>query len=322
MIYFNKFFCKKIRTDSIVFHRRVVFECPNVPWEPRMLISGLCHSSIDFVLCGWRRKFDWWKPKPSLAVGAWRGIPQNNENRSKAKVRKIAKSRSVFHLSTKTENSGWKFKGTAHSTGKFSKKMEILRRMPLFPFQPKWPEKSCTICKLPFDPVHFGLFSCLSPLQMQLPFWLLLFSSCREQKDFLGPLFGRSLATASFCHGRDLGPSNVNWQNGAVCAFFEVKNTSLLLWIRIILENCASKCETWQKASSRVLVKHQSSPACLAKHFSIKNFSLLCWISCRPFENLSTESTACKTLFAKQVLFKFWIPFGVKHILYAIIVMR
>ena len=28
----------------------------------------------------------------------------------------------------------------------------------------------------------------------------------RTQKDFLAPLFGRSLATASFCHGRDLGP--------------------------------------------------------------------------------------------------------------------
>ena len=27
--------------------------------------------------------------------------------------------------------------GTAHSTGKFPKKMEIFRRIPLFPFQPK-----------------------------------------------------------------------------------------------------------------------------------------------------------------------------------------
>ena len=55
--------------------------------------------------------------------------------------------------------------------------------VPLFPFQPKWPEKSCTICKLPLDPVHFRLFSRLSTLQMQ-PLDLLLFSSSRER---LGP---------------------------------------------------------------------------------------------------------------------------------------
>ena len=53
--------------------------------------------------------------------------------------------------------------------------------------------------------------------------------------------------SADFCHGRDLGLSNVNWQNGAVCAFFEEKIISLLLWIRIILENRASKCEMWHK---------------------------------------------------------------------------
>ena len=35
----------------------------------------------------------------------------------------------------------------------------------------------------------------------------------------------------------------------AICAFFEEKNISLLIWIGIILENYASKCEMWHKAS-------------------------------------------------------------------------
>ena len=47
---------------------------------------------------------------------------------------------------------------------------------------------------------------------------------------------------------------NVNWQNGAVtepfnATFFDENNLSLLLWIRIILENCASKWETWHRGS-------------------------------------------------------------------------
>ena len=70
--------------------------------------------------------------------------------------------------------------GTAHSIGKFLEKMEILRGIPLFPFQPKWPEKSCTICKLPLDPVHFGLFSRHSTLQMQPSFWFVIVFSRRE----------------------------------------------------------------------------------------------------------------------------------------------
>ena len=77
--------------------------------------------------------------------------------------REFNNSKRVYHLSTKSKNSGWKFKW-------FPKKMEILRRIPLFPFQPKCLGKCCTIYKLPLDPVHFGLFSRLSMLQMQLPF--------------------------------------------------------------------------------------------------------------------------------------------------------
>jgi len=49
--------------------------------------------------------------------------------------------------------------GTAHSTGNFPKKTEIFRRIPLFPFQPEWPENRCTICELPLDPVRLGAFS-------------------------------------------------------------------------------------------------------------------------------------------------------------------
>ena len=27
-------------------------------WEPKILIGGLCHASVDFVICGWHHKFD------------------------------------------------------------------------------------------------------------------------------------------------------------------------------------------------------------------------------------------------------------------------
>lgn len=60
-------------------------------------------------------------------------------------------------------------------------------------------------------------------------------------KIFLGPLFGRSLAAASFCYGRDLGLSNVNWQKAlfvhssrkrlSLCCF-----ESALSW-RIVLKS-------------------------------------------------------------------------------------
>ena len=53
----------------------VKFKCTNVPWEPKMLIGRLCCASIDFGIRGsglklsaWHWKFDWWKPKCSLAA--------------------------------------------------------------------------------------------------------------------------------------------------------------------------------------------------------------------------------------------------------------
>ena len=61
----------------------------------------------------------------------------------------------VYQLSTKTEN-------TAHSTRKFPKKMEIIRRICLFPYQPEWPGNRCTICELPLVSIHLGPFSRLS----------------------------------------------------------------------------------------------------------------------------------------------------------------
>ena len=57
----------------------------------RQMLTTMCNNAnwwvmprivIDSVICGWYRKFDWWKPKRSLAVVAWRWIPQNYENRS------------------------------------------------------------------------------------------------------------------------------------------------------------------------------------------------------------------------------------------------
>ena len=48
--------------------------------------------------------------------------------------------------------------GTAHSTGKFPKKMEIFRGIPLFPFQPEWLENRCTICDFPHGLVHLARF--------------------------------------------------------------------------------------------------------------------------------------------------------------------
>ena len=47
----------------------------------------------------------------------------------------------------KSEISFKKSSDTAHSSENFRKKMEFLRRIPLFPFQPKWPENPCTICQ-------------------------------------------------------------------------------------------------------------------------------------------------------------------------------
>ena len=37
---------------------------------------------VSGQLLAWRRKFNWWKPKCILAVGAEDEIPQNYENRS------------------------------------------------------------------------------------------------------------------------------------------------------------------------------------------------------------------------------------------------
>ena len=37
--------------------------------------------------------------------------------------------------------------------------IEILGRNSLLPFQPKWPQNSCIICKIPHDPGHLGPFS-------------------------------------------------------------------------------------------------------------------------------------------------------------------
>ena len=48
--------------------------------------------------------------------------------------------------------------GTAHSTGKFPKKMEILRRIPLFPFQPRNDRKN----PVPFVNSHSTRFTSAS----------------------------------------------------------------------------------------------------------------------------------------------------------------
>ena len=63
--------------------------------------------------------------------------------------------------------------GTAHSSGKFLKKMEIFRGIPLFAFQLEWVENRCTMCELPRGLVHLVPsfppfiedFSKLMPLQ-------------------------------------------------------------------------------------------------------------------------------------------------------------
>ena len=60
----------------------------------------------------------------------------------------------------------------SESFWKFPKRW--IRCIPLFPFQPNWPEKSCTISKFPLDLVHFHLFPRLSTPQMQLPFWFVI----------------------------------------------------------------------------------------------------------------------------------------------------
>ena len=46
-------------------------------------------------------------------------------------------TRSVYHLSTKTENSGWKFKWCSSFHEIVSEKDGNSRHIPLFPFQPK-----------------------------------------------------------------------------------------------------------------------------------------------------------------------------------------
>ena len=53
------------------------------------------------------------------------------------KKRAAKEARSVYHLSTKTENSGWKLKWYSSFHRKVSGKDGILRGIPLFPFQPK-----------------------------------------------------------------------------------------------------------------------------------------------------------------------------------------
>ena len=57
----------QIRTDSIAFNRYRVrmYKCG------KMLIGGLCHASIDFVICGWsmeaKTQFGRWQMKMNSA---------------------------------------------------------------------------------------------------------------------------------------------------------------------------------------------------------------------------------------------------------------
>lgn len=74
--------------DSHSFHRFPLALSSNV-WMYRgnkrcWLVGYVTHQLIIFITCDWHQKFESWKRKSSLAIGAWRWIPQNYyENRSK-----------------------------------------------------------------------------------------------------------------------------------------------------------------------------------------------------------------------------------------------
>ena len=87
-------------------------------------------------------------------------------------------------MSTKPENSGWKFKWYSSFHRKVSENDGNPQTYSSFPVKTEMTGKSCTICKLPLDPAHFDLFSRLSTLQMQQPFQFGIVSSSLER---LGP---------------------------------------------------------------------------------------------------------------------------------------
>ena len=81
------------------------------------LIEGLISSFLTTDIKNWSGPFTIWQQKPEFSVGS--------------------------------------LNGSGHSTGTFSQKMEMLRCIPLFPFQPKWLENSVPFVKIMLGPVHF-----------------------------------------------------------------------------------------------------------------------------------------------------------------------
>ena len=85
---------------------------------------------------------------------------------------------------------------TAHFIGKFPKKMEILRRIPLFSFQPKWPEipepfvnsRSTRFTSVFFPPSNTADF-----WKWLLPFWfVIVFFKPRETRAWQKATPGKS----------------------------------------------------------------------------------------------------------------------------------
>ena len=138
-------------------------------------------------------------------------------------------------MSTKTKNSSWKLKWYSSFHRKVSKKNGDPHTY--FSVPTEMAGKFCTMCKLPLNPVHFGLFPAFRHCRCSCRFDLSLFSSSQKG---LGP--GKTPHLENLVL---LRPFHYNWifrANGIRPRFLVNKSESSLPCIAHNLRKNRHKC--------------------------------------------------------------------------------